>query len=171
MCRIVQDVRNCIIWHTKVSGKYVRFYRMSEPIKSDTPRYHGNVSDCTGCQNLSNPTHQGNREMCNSVEDVRTCIVSDYTGSDIMYNLTHFPDTLVCRIRQVLTSCTAWYISLIPWCVGLDRVWHPVHSDTFTRHQGIREMYQAVQDVRTCLIRHTNVSGKCVRLYMMSEPV
>ena len=30
-------------------------------------------------------------------------------------------------------------------------------------------MYQIVQDVRTCLIRHTKGPGKCVRLYRMSE--
>jgi hypothetical protein len=36
-------------------------------------------------------------------------------------------------------------------------------------HQGTREMCQIVQDVRTCLIRHTKGPGKCVRLYRMSE--
>ena len=41
--------------------------------------------------------------------------------SDILDNPTHFPGPLVCRIRQVLTSCTIWHISLVPWCVGLDR--------------------------------------------------
>jgi len=41
--------------------------------------------------------------------------------SIILYNLTHFPGPLVCRIRQVLTFCTIWHISLVPWCVGLDR--------------------------------------------------
>jgi hypothetical protein len=40
---------------------------------------------------------------------------------DILYNLTHFPGPLVCWIRQVLTSCTIWHISLVLWCVGLDR--------------------------------------------------
>jgi hypothetical protein len=28
------------------------------------------VSDCTGCLNLSNPTHQVTREMCRIVKDV-----------------------------------------------------------------------------------------------------
>ena len=41
--------------------------------------------------------------------------------SNIRYNLKYFPGPLVCRIRQVLTSCTIWNISLDPWCVGLDR--------------------------------------------------
>ena len=41
--------------------------------------------------------------------------------SDILYNPTHFPGPLECRIRQVLTSCTIRHISLVPWCVGLDR--------------------------------------------------
>ena len=35
--------------------------------------------------------------------------------------------------------------------------------------QGTREMCQIVQDVRTCLIRHTKGPGKCVTLYRMSE--
>ena len=30
MCQIVQDVRTCLIWHTKGPGKCVRLYRMSE---------------------------------------------------------------------------------------------------------------------------------------------
>jgi hypothetical protein len=135
MCRIVQDVRTCLIRHTKGPGKCVRLYRMSEPVQSDTPRDQGNVSDCTGCQNLSNPTHQGTREMCQIVQDVRTCPIRhtkgpgecdglyrmsepvDWTGSDILYNPTHFPGPLVCLIRQVLTSCTIRHISLVPWCV------------------------------------------------------
>jgi hypothetical protein len=29
------------------------------------------MSVCTGCQNLSNPTHQGTREICWIVQDVR----------------------------------------------------------------------------------------------------
>ena len=41
--------------------------------------------------------------------------------SDILYNPTHFPGPLVCRIIQVLTSCTFWPISLVPWYVELDR--------------------------------------------------
>jgi hypothetical protein len=48
----------------------------------------------------------------------------------MLYNLTHFPGPLVCRIRQVLTCCTIWHISPAPWCVGLDW-WHAVQSDTF----------------------------------------
>jgi hypothetical protein len=53
---------------------------MSEPVESDTPRDQGNVSDCTGCQNLSNPTHQGTREMCHIVQDVRTCLIRHTKG-------------------------------------------------------------------------------------------
>jgi hypothetical protein len=91
-----------------------------------------------------------------------------------MYNPTHFPDPLVCRIRQVLTSCTLRPISLVTWCVGLDSFWH-VQSDPFPWslgvHQVTREMGRIVHDVRTCLIRHTKGAGKCVGLYRMSEPV
>jgi hypothetical protein len=114
MCRIVQDVRTCLIWHTKEPGKCVGLNRMSghislvplyrirqvltsctiqhismvpwcvgldrfwHPVQSDTfptQRNQGNVSDCTGCQNLSNPTHKGTREMCQIVQDVRTCLI------------------------------------------------------------------------------------------------
>ena len=32
ICQIVQDVRTCLIQHTKGTGKYVRLYRMSEPV-------------------------------------------------------------------------------------------------------------------------------------------
>ena len=38
------------------------------------------MSDCTGCQNLSNPTHQGTREMCQIVQDVRTCLSQHTKG-------------------------------------------------------------------------------------------
>jgi hypothetical protein len=44
------------------------------------PRDHGNVSDCTGCQNLSNPTHQGTTEMCQIVQDARTCLIRRTKG-------------------------------------------------------------------------------------------
>ena len=53
---------------------------MSEPVLSDTPMGHGNVSDCIGCQNLSYPTHQGTTEMCRIVEDVRTCLIRHTKG-------------------------------------------------------------------------------------------
>jgi len=39
----------------------------------------------------------------------------------ILYNPTHFSGPLVCGIKQVLTSCTIRHISLVPWCVTLDR--------------------------------------------------
>ena len=57
--------------------------------------------------------------------------------SDILYNPTHFPGPLVCRIRQVLTSCTIRHISLVHWCVILDCVWHPVQSNTFPLSIGV----------------------------------
>jgi hypothetical protein len=105
-----------------------------------------------------------------------------------LIHVLHFLGILVCRIRQVLTSCTIWHISLVSWCVRLDRFWHPVQSDTFPwyrnvsdctgcqnlsnpTHQDTKEMCQIVQDVRTCLIWLTKIPRKCVRLYRMSEPV
>ena len=77
---IVKYSGTCLIRHTKGPGKFVRLYRMSEPVQSDTPRDQGNVSHCTGCQNLSNPTHQGTREMCHIVQDVRTCLIRHTKG-------------------------------------------------------------------------------------------
>ena len=68
------------IRHTKGPGKCVGLYRMSEPVQSDTTRDQGNVWDCTGCQNLSNQTHQGTREMCRIVQDVRTCLIRHTKG-------------------------------------------------------------------------------------------
>jgi hypothetical protein len=65
--------------------------------------------------------------------------VSDYRGSDILYNLTHFLGSLVCQIIEVLTSCTIWHISLVPWCVRLDRFWHPVQPDTFPWSLGVSD--------------------------------
>ena len=59
--------------------------------------------------------------------------------SNILYNPRHFTGSLVCRIRQVLTSCTIRDISLVPWCVGLDRFWHPVQSETFHWFLGVSD--------------------------------
>ena len=58
---------------------------------------------------------------------------------DILYNLTHFPCPLVCQIRQVLTSCTTRHISLVPWCVRVDRFLHPVQYDTFPLSFGVSD--------------------------------
>jgi hypothetical protein len=69
--------------------------------------------------NLSNPTYQGTREMCRIVQDVRTCLILHTKGPGKCVGLT---------IR---------HISLVPWCVGLDRFWHPVQSDTFPRCLGV----------------------------------
>jgi hypothetical protein len=59
--------------------------------------------------------------------------------SDILYNLTHFLCLLVCQIRQVLTSCTIWHISLVSRCVRLDRFWLSVQSDTFPLSLGVSD--------------------------------
>jgi hypothetical protein len=52
--------------------------------------------------NLSNPTYQGTREMCQIVQDVRTCLARHTKGPG---------------------KCVGLY--------GLDSFWHPVQSDTF----------------------------------------
>jgi hypothetical protein len=49
--------------------------KLKTHINEYTPRNQGNVLDCSGCQNLSNPTHQGTREMCWIIQDVRTCLI------------------------------------------------------------------------------------------------
>ena len=67
-----------------------------------------------------------------------------------------------------LNSC--YQQTLLP-----DAPWHKV--DIFYSkwnlsnpiHQGTTEMCRIVQDVRTCLIRHTKGPWKCVGLYRMSE--
>jgi hypothetical protein len=61
---------------------------------------------------LNNPTHFPVPLVCRIRQVLTSC--------------THFPVPVVCQIRQVLTSCTLRHISLFPWCVGLDRFWHPV---------------------------------------------
>ena len=149
MCWIVQDVRTCLFRHTKGPGKCVGLYRMSEPAYSDTPRDQGNVLDCTGCQNLSIPTHQGTREMCWIVQDVRTCLFR-HTDREMCWIVTH-QGTGCPRDQGNVLDCTG--------CQNL----------SISTHQGTREMCWIVQDVRTCLFRHTKGPGKCVGLYRMSE--
>ena len=94
-----------------------------------------NVLQCCSIQNLCNPTPEFSNILWHWTKNdgpkvfLLAKIKPEY--SDILYNQTHFPGPLVCRIRQVLTSCTIRHISLVPWCVRLDRFWHPVQSDTF----------------------------------------
>ena len=87
---------------------------MSEPVKSDTPRDQGNVSNCTGCQNLSNLTHQGTREMCQidrMSEPVKSDTprdqgnVSNCTGCQNLSNLTHQGTREMCQIVQDIRTC------------------------------------------------------------------
>jgi pullulanase/glycogen debranching enzyme len=58
----------------------MKFNYTVEPVYSNTTRDQGNVSDCTGCQNQSNSTHQGTREMCLIVQDVRTSLIQHTKG-------------------------------------------------------------------------------------------
>ena len=156
MCPIVQDVRTCPIQHTKGPGKCVRLYKMSEPVQFNTPRDQGNVSDCTRCQNLSNSTHQGTREMCPIVQDVRTCPIQHTKGPGKcvrLYKMSEPVQFNTPRDQGNVSDCTR--------CRNLSN----------STHQGTREMCPIVQDVRTCPIQHTKGPGKCVRLYKMSEPV
>ena len=129
---------------------------MSEPVLSDTPRGHGNVSDCRGCKNLSYPTHQGATEMCRIVEDVRTCLIRHTNGPRKCVRLY--------RMSKPVLSDTPRDHGNVSDCRGCQNLSYPTH-------QGTTEMCRIVEDVRTCLIQHTNGPRKCVRLYRMSEPV
>ena len=137
MCQIVQDVGTCLIQHTKGPGKCVRLHRMSAPVYSNTPRDQGNVSDCTGCQNLANPTHQGTREMCQIVQDVRTCLiqhtnlgdqgnVSDCTGCQNLSNPTHQGTREMCQIVQDVRTCLIQHTKGPGKCVRLHKMSEPV---------------------------------------------
>ena len=56
------------------------------------------MSDCTGCQNLSNPTHQGTREMCQIVQDVRTCLIRHTKGPGKcvrLYRMSEYSDFIL----------------------------------------------------------------------------
>ena len=173
MCRIVQDVRTCLILTHLWSLRIVQDVRTW----SDTPRDQGNVSDCTGCQNLSNLTHQETRGMCRIVQDVRTCLIWH----------TKRPGECV-KIVQDVRTCLIWHTKRPGECVGLYRMSEPVYSDTprdqgnvlnctgcqnlsNLTHQETRGMCWVVQDIITCLIWHTKRPGECVGLYRMSEPV
>jgi len=87
---------------------------MSEPVLSDTPRDQENVSDYTGCLNLSNLTHQGTREMCRLYRMSEPVLsdtprdqenVSDYTGCLNLSNLTHQGTREMCLIIQEVRTC------------------------------------------------------------------
>ena len=144
----------CLIWHTKGPVKYVRLYRMSESVQSDIPRDQWNMSDCTGCQNLSNLTYQGTSEICQIVQDVRTCPIWHTKGPVKyvrLYRMSEPVQSNILRDQRNMSDCTG--------CQNLSNL----------TYQG--EICQIVQDVRTCPIWHTKGPVKYVRLYRMSEPV
>ena len=154
MCRIVQDVRTCLFHHTKGPEECVGLYRMSEPVYSITPRDQRNVSDCTGCLNLSNPSHQGTRGMC--VHDVRTCLIRHTKGPGECVGLY--------RMSEPVYSITPRDQGNVSDCTGCQNLSNLTHQET-------SGMCRIVQDVRTCLFHHTKGPEECVGLYMMSEPV
>ena len=201
MCRIVQDVRTCLIRHTKGPEECVRLYRMSEPVQSDTfpgplecdgkvqvqnpvliwhiPLVPWNVSDCTGCQNLSNPSHQGTRcvglyrmsEPVQSVTPRDQRNVSDCTGCQNLSNPTH-QGTLGVSDWQDVWTCTnpthsrdqvSWNVSD---CTGCQNLYNPITP----RDQG---MCRIVQDV-WYLYNHTKGPGECVVIvqdvWILSNP-
>jgi len=144
MCRIAQDVRTCLIWHTKEPCKCVALHKMSEPVKSDTPRDPANVSHCTRCQNQSNLTHQGTRVMCRIAHNVRSCLIWHTKGQGkcvTLYKMSEPVKSDTPRDLGNVSHCTR--------CQNLSNL----------THQGTREMYRIVQDVRTCQIWHTKGPG------------
>ena len=198
MCRIVQDVRTCTIRHTKRPGECVGLYRISRTcLIWHIPRVQRNVSDCTGCLNLSNPTHQGTLGMCRIVQDVRTCLQS-HQGTRSLGMCRIVQDVRTCTIRHIPLGPLVWRISTgcqnpvqirhIPLdqgnvsdCTGCQNLYNPTQGTrgmcrivqdqnlSNPTHQGTRGMCRIVQDVRTCLIRHTKGPLECVGLYRMSE--
>ena len=56
MCQIVQDVRPCLIRHTKGPGKCVRLYRMSEYsgfiLANTKQKYFGTINFCRMSQDV-----------------------------------------------------------------------------------------------------------------------
>ena len=69
------------------------------------------MSDCTGCQNLSNMSHQGTREMCQIVQDVR--IHRFYFSEQKYFRTIHF-----CRMSQdvkktEVSDCTVLFLERI----------------------------------------------------------
>jgi len=81
----------------------------------------GNVSDYTGCHNLSNLTQQGTREMWRIAQDVRTCLIWHNNGPGKcvgLHRMSEYSDSILvnrntlgpyiffgCRKTQV-SDCT-----------------------------------------------------------------
>jgi hypothetical protein len=64
-----------------IFSNYIKLYHICitvEPVRHT--KGPGKCVDCTGCQNLSNPTHQGTREVCRIVQDVRTSLIRHTKG-------------------------------------------------------------------------------------------
>ena len=169
MFRNRQVLTSCIIWYISLIPWCVGLDRVWHPVHSDTfTRYLG-VLDLTGSDILDTITHLPGPLVCRIRQVLTSCTiwhismipwcvgfdrfwhpvesdifpwylgVSDYTVSDILYNPTHLPGPLVLRNRQALTSCTILHMYLVPWCVGIDRFWHPIQSDTFPRYLGVSD--------------------------------
>jgi hypothetical protein len=130
------------------------------------------VSDCTGCQNLSNPTYQGTREMCRIVQDVRTCLIRHTTmrtgfNFGVCVFINH-PQLTIIFLTLGRYECHPRLSTEISLILKKLMFYYSQNLSNPT-YQGTREMCRIVQDVRTCLIRHTKGPGKCVGLYRMSS--
>jgi hypothetical protein len=64
------------------------------------------MSDCTGCQNLSNLTYQGTSEICQIVQDVRTCPIWHTKGpvKYVRYRFYCIYDIKDCKIWTKITK-------------------------------------------------------------------
>ena len=72
-----------------IFSNYIKLYHICitvEPVRHT--KGPGKCVDCTGCQNLSNPTHQGTREVCRIVQDVE--ILRFYFSEQKYFGIIHF---------------------------------------------------------------------------------
>jgi hypothetical protein len=91
MSLIMKYSGTCLIRHTKGPGKCVGLYRMSEyPGVVLVTRNTLEPNIFVGCHRMSEISGVGLHKF--------HCTIK---YSDILYNPTHFPGPLVCRIRQV----------------------------------------------------------------------
>ena len=78
------------------------------------------MSDCTGCQNLSNPTHKRTREMCQIVQDVRTCLIPHTKGPGKCVRLYRMSDstssTVNCYLLLIILSSHSLNVSYFSLC-------------------------------------------------------
>ena len=125
-----------------------------------------NVSDCTGCQNLSKSTHQENREMCQKW----TCLNQMCTGCQNLSKSTHQENREMCQIVQDVRTCLNQHTKLRQDVTCLNQ--HRANVSDCTGCQNLsKSTHQESWEMCQNLSKSTQRAEKCVRLYRMSEPV